>query len=467
MIIAKQEQELKEISSAIEISPSPPPSARVNFTVCTINDELALFGGEFFNGQRTEVYGDLFFYNTIKGDWKQIKTKGPTPRSGAQMVAFDEYGGLLWLFGGEYASPSQLQYIHFKDLWVYRLASKQWDKINATGGPSARSGHRMVVDKKKIVVFGGFYDNNQVYHYYNDVHVFSLESYTWLTIDVSGVPPAPRSGCCMVTGQDGNILVWGGFCKSPVKKGVDKGVTHSDMFLLTVEKINETNLRLCWTQAKSTGAKPLSRSGMSVAQGPNGKAYVFGGVLDLAEDEDDLQGHFGNDLHMLDVTTQLWRRIELDKSQKKSKNNYCGESSIQINMQVESTRTRTQMTPSNDVFPKTIERRNPLASSFLKPEFLKAELQNSGFPAPRMNAGLAICNGILYIYGGSYEEGSRQYTLSDFYSINLTKLDSFKVIVANDTTQEWLGSDSDAESDDDSYDNDDFEKDDSSSMDTD
>ena len=31
--------------------------------------------------------------------------------------------------------------------------------IRAPGGPSARSGHRMVVYKKNIIVFGGFHDN--------------------------------------------------------------------------------------------------------------------------------------------------------------------------------------------------------------------------------------------------------------------------------------------------------------------
>lgn len=114
-----------------------------------------------------------------------------------------------------------------------RLATKKWEKINAPNGPSPRSGHRMVASKKNLIIFGGFYDNNHSYQYYNDVHVFSLESYSWLKIEVTGVIcPPPRSGCCMAAAQDGKIFVWGGYSKAPLKKDIDRGITHTDMYTL-------------------------------------------------------------------------------------------------------------------------------------------------------------------------------------------------------------------------------------------
>lgn len=224
----------------VEASPVAPPSARSSFGLTSFKDEIVFFGGEFFNGQKTEVYGDFYFYNTIKNEWKLVKAKGPTPRSGAALCSVETEGGQLWLFGGEYQSPSQIQFIHFKDLWVYRLKMKIWEKVNAANGPSARSGHRMVASKKKLFVFGGFYDNNQTYRYYNDLFVFSLESYTWLNVQVSGSVPSPRSGICFAATNDGKLIVWGGFSKSPVKKGIDRGVTHTDMFTL----MNESELNM-------------------------------------------------------------------------------------------------------------------------------------------------------------------------------------------------------------------------------
>lgn len=58
--------------------------------------------------------------------------------------------------------------------------------LRSSGGPSARSGHRMAHIKKQLVVFGGFHDNLRDYKYYNDVHIFNLETYVWHKIDIIG-----------------------------------------------------------------------------------------------------------------------------------------------------------------------------------------------------------------------------------------------------------------------------------------
>jgi len=51
----------------------------------------------------------------------------------------------------------------------------------------------------------------------------------------TGIPPAPRSGCVMVALSDGKVLIYGGYSKEKIKREVDKGVIHADMFLLTPE----------------------------------------------------------------------------------------------------------------------------------------------------------------------------------------------------------------------------------------
>lgn len=47
----------------------------------------------------------------------------------------------------------------------------------------------------------------------------------------------------------------------------------------------------------------------------------------------------------------------------------------------------------------------------------KDSLDSHNTPSPRMKLGLVVCEGILYLYGGVFEDGDKQYTLSDFYSI--------------------------------------------------
>lgn len=36
-------------------------------------------------------------------------------------------------------------------------------------------------------------------------------------------------------------------------------------------------------------------------------------------------------------------------------------------------------------------------------------------PCPRINPGLAVKNNNLYLYGGMFEDGNKQYTFNDFY----------------------------------------------------
>lgn len=38
-------------------------------------------------------------------------------------------------------------------------------------------------------------------------------------------------------------------------------------------------------------------------------------------------------------------------------------------------------------------------------------------PPPRMNCGLAVKHGVLYLYGGMVEEGEKQLTLADMYAL--------------------------------------------------
>lgn len=38
-------------------------------------------------------------------------------------------------------------------------------------------------------------------------------------------------------------------------------------------------------------------------------------------------------------------------------------------------------------------------------------------PSPRMSPGMTVKQGLLYLFGGTVEDGDKQYTLKDFYSI--------------------------------------------------
>ncbi|KAG7161670.1 Kelch domain-containing protein 4-like [Homarus americanus] len=110
----------------------PPPSKRSSFSLTPHpdRDQLILFGGEYFNGSKSFMYNDLFFYTIKQNRWHKVTSPGsPPPRSGHQAVALSQSGGQLWIFGGEFTSATQSQFYHFKDLWVFHFSSKRWEKI--------------------------------------------------------------------------------------------------------------------------------------------------------------------------------------------------------------------------------------------------------------------------------------------------------------------------------------------------
>ena len=122
-------------------------------TVHADNPEIIFFGGEFYNGKTTKMFNDLLIFNIKRGEWSEIKSPGGPPSRSAHQAAFvSAGGGQLWVFGGEFTSPSESQFYHYKDLWCFHFSSRRWEKVAAPGGPSARSGHRMVQIKYAIII---------------------------------------------------------------------------------------------------------------------------------------------------------------------------------------------------------------------------------------------------------------------------------------------------------------------------
>lgn len=65
-------------------------------------------GGEHFDGQNVDTFGDLYAYNIAKKEFKQIQSlNSPPPRNSHQAVAVPRQGGEMWVFGGEFTSPKQ------------------------------------------------------------------------------------------------------------------------------------------------------------------------------------------------------------------------------------------------------------------------------------------------------------------------------------------------------------------------
>ena len=127
-----------------------PPSPRCNASVTAVElsakrHELVIFGGEHYDGKKCRVYQDLYRYHIEKGVWYKVTSPGgPAARSAHVAGAYKSH---VFVFGGEFTSPNQERFHHYKDLWRLDLETNKWEQIQVRGAPSPRSGHRAIVHK--------------------------------------------------------------------------------------------------------------------------------------------------------------------------------------------------------------------------------------------------------------------------------------------------------------------------------
>ncbi|XP_038685044.1 kelch domain-containing protein 4 [Tripterygium wilfordii] len=465
ILLSIQKEEAKKKDVHIEEN-VPAPSPRSN---CTLNvnplkeTELILYGGEFYNGNKTFVYGHLYRYDVEKQEWKLISSpNSPPPRSAHQAVAWKNY---LYIFGGEFTSPNQERFHHYKDFWMLDIKTNQWEQLNFKGGPSPRSGHRMVLYKHKIIIFGGFYDTLREVRYYNDLYCFDLDQFKWQEIKPKpgSMWPSARSGFQLFVHQD-EILLYGGYSKevSSDKNGSEKGIVHSDMWSLDPRTWE-------WNKVKKSGMPPGPRAGCSMCVHKK-RALLFGGVVDMEVGGDALMSLFLNELYGFQLDNQRWYPLELRKTKsakdklKKNPEQKSDNSDFEVKIDpVEPVHPEANeddgdagyheevgdMDSSVDELSQYLAKSSTvddleLAGSDPRPHGsgAKLDLQNSlpteiVKPCGRINSCMVVAKDTLYIYGGMMEHKDQEITLDDLYSLNLSKLDEWKCIIA-DTESEWV-----------------------------
>ncbi|KAF8055334.1 KLHDC4 [Scenedesmus sp. PABB004] len=344
-LLAKVALEDRALKAVTLVTDAPPPSARVNASfvpyVTPRGSEIILFGGEWSDHVRGKVYvyKDLYRFNPDKQRWTQVLSKGPTPRCAHQAFV---HRSSMYVWGGEFSSPNQERFMHFRDLWRLDLATNEWDQLPLKGGPSARSGHRVAVHKGRALLFGGFYDNGRDVKYYNDLWALDLAEMAWTPLGSPGAGPWPaaRSGCQLAVAGD-TLFMYGGYVKDKDDEDEDleHGKAHDDMWALD---LNTHTVRRAaaagaaprrpaprappadaaaaaaaaagggqWERVKKAGMAPGPRSSFAMASHKN-RAFLFGGVSDNETKRgEDLSSEFHNDLYTFSFANRRWFAAQL------------------------------------------------------------------------------------------------------------------------------------------------------------
>ncbi|KAI0078590.1 galactose oxidase [Panus rudis PR-1116 ss-1] len=460
-----------------------PPSRRANATLtpCPNGNHLWCIGGEYFSDDgKAYFYNDVFRYSPEKDEWRKfVSPTCPGPRSAHAVVASPVGGGKLFLFGGEFSSLYQNSFHHYRDFWCFDISTHSWDRIDTKIRPSARSGHRMAIWKHYIVLFGGFYDPGIRTNYLNDLWLFDTQEYKWRQIEFreNDRRPSPRSGFSFLPCAEG-VLLHGGYCKEYVKGSRPVGVMLDDTWLLRMlnnepdasGKLPKDPLIVKWEKRKksSTAFAPSLRSGCTMALwSAKNMGILFGGVTDEDTGEETLESVFHNDLYGYQISGNgRWVSLALKKPKKKGpakkkEKATPAPQSYKRDSDDENEDCNSDEDDGNEDRPKLSKKETPpiKAARAPSPE-VDPDDPTLTTPLPRYNAMLAVLRNTLYIYGGIFERGSREYTLDDFYSLQLDKLDRYTCLKDSGVTIPAEGDDESSSDDDDDDDDEDDEDED-------
>ena len=303
--------------SAVSVNVVAQPSRRSNFSMTSLpNGDMLMFGGEFCDGQGTVVYNELFQWNVSRNEWRQIESLNtPPPRCSHQAVYFKDR---VFVFGGEYATLDQFH--HYRDLWALDLRTSTWTELHPRGDcPSPRSGHRMVVWRNSIVLFGGFYEAMREVHWYNDLYFYSFAEEMWTKVVYKPLAHVPRarSGHQMVVhASDDSLFVCGGFSKEKQAGIKNEGYVHTDVWVLNLvaalgARGSALDVQKCtWQKVSKKGHMPSPRCGAVMTLYKN-KGLLFGGVHDDEGPRHSLTSRFFADLFAFDMERRRWYQLGL------------------------------------------------------------------------------------------------------------------------------------------------------------
>ncbi|OQU94683.1 hypothetical protein CLAIMM_01012 isoform 1 [Cladophialophora immunda] len=360
-----------------------------------------------------------------------------------------------------YTSSIKNQFYHYHDFWHLDTETREWTKLEPRGkgkSPPARSGHRMTYFKNYIILFGGFQDTSQQTKYLNDTWIYDCKENTWeeMKLGPAAPRPDPRSSFSFLPHESGAVL-YGGYSRVKTSTGsggggkqagkgsgssapvrnILKPVVHQDTWFLRItppspEAPSGTPLSLRWERRKRPANAPNPpRAGVTMSF-HKGRGILFGGVHDVEDSEEGIDSEFFNELFIWNIDRNRFfplslRRPKTGGPKKQLQNAARGgrdrgkadEEELLRNLAALETKGSISAAADINLDVKDAEEAEPEPPKRVYP--VRFEM-----PHPRFNAQLAVQDDTLYIFGGTLEKKDVEITFSDFYAVDLGKLDGVK-----------------------------------------
>lgn len=497
--VLEQYAKEQEQYHAITEEPCEPPSPRTASTLIANpanENELFLFGGEYFNGATAQFYNNLFVYNVKQDAWKKVTSpNSPLPRSGHAWCRAANTKD-IYLFGGEFSSPKQGTFYHYNDFWRLDPSNREWTRVEGktkAPGPPARSGHRMVAFKQYIILFGGFQDTSATTKYLNDVWIYDCTNFAWHAPKLQSARAIPdaRSSFTFLP-HDQGAVIYGGYSRVKAaaavnkqqqqvkgKKGggssgasrmVLKPKVHEDTWFLRVtppasDAPSTTLPTVSWERRKRPANPPNPpRAGATMAF-HKGRGVMFGGVHDVEESEEGIDSEFFNTLFVWNIDRNRYMPLTLRRPKANANKRAAQAANVgrrgrgkadeeELLANLKALERKAGAATADDSDDEGLLKKEEEEEEDTRPE--KSRIFE--FPHPRFNAALAVQADTLYIYGGTFEKGDREFTFDELWAVNLNHLDGVIEIFKREL-EDWQGSEDEEDSDDDEDDEDDEDED--------
>lgn len=329
----------------------------------------------------------------------------------------------------------------------------------------------MTYYKNYIILFGGFQDTSQQTRYLADLWVYDTQNYVWHNpvLPLATQKPDARSSFSFLPHELGAVL-YGGYSRVKAtatgrqmkgggqsQRNILKPMIHQDCFFLKVTQPAATAAlntppSVRWERRKRPQNVPNpARAGATMAH-HKGRGILFGGVHDVEESEEGIESEFFNQLFAWNIDRNRYFPLSLRKTrtmQRKPQEGARGgrrgrgqANEEELLRNLAALETGKSLAEADDMdIEKTPEEFNEIE--------LPTKKVTMDFPLPRFNAQLAVQNDVLYIYGGTFEKGDREFTFDELHAIDLGKLDGVKEVFRRETGLDWLGEEDSEDSEDD------------------
>jgi hypothetical protein len=403
------------------------------------------------------------------------------------------------LFGGEFSSPKQGTFYHYNDFWRLDPGNREWTRVeqkSKVAGPPARSGHRMVGFKQYIILFGGFQDTSATTKYLNDLWIYDCTTFAWHTPKLQSARAVPdaRSSFTFLPHEQGAVI-YGGYSRVKATAGANKQQqqargkkggggggsrvvlkpkVHEDTWFLRItppasDAPSGSLPTVSWERRKRPANPPNPpRAGATMAF-HKGRGILFGGVHDVEESEEGIDSEFFNQLFVWNIERNRYMPLNLRRPKANTNKRAAQQANVSRRERARADEEellanlkKLEMKAggaveddSEDEKPKDDDD-DPEEKRPEKPRIFE-------FPHPRFNAALTVQSDTLFIYGGTFEKGDREYTFDELWSVNLNHLDGVVEIFKREL-EDWQGSEDEADSEEEEDDSEDEDDEDASEL---